>query len=446
MDASLTPTSSDERIGVLDVLRGVAVLGILLLNIIGFGLPYAYEDPTNWGGAEGANLAVWHINSLFFEGTMRGLFTLLFGAGALLFLERHFARGQDRRPATLYFRRMLWLIAFGLINGYVLLWDGDILFYYGVVGLGLYFFRTLSTRKLLVATAIVLCLQVSISILEYVGYVQLRDAAEAAASASASGIPLTIEQNEAIDELTEVHRDFKPTQARLEAVVDAMRESYASAFLHIGPRTWYVQTAFFVRYGLADALSMMLLGMALLRMGILTGAAPTRTYVRLVLIGYAVGLTVNAFEVSRLQAAQFDIDAMMASYLTYDLGRIPMTLGHVGSIVLLYRLSARSAVSRVLAAAGRMALTNYLSQSVICLFLFTGAGFALYGRLERHELYYIVLAIWTVQLAWSALWLRQFQFGPAEWLWRSLTYGRRPPMHADAPPPKPSPNGTRLGS
>src|SRR5262245_17025199 len=138
-------SAGDGRIELLDTTRGVAVLGILLMNITGLGLPYAYDDPTVWGAESAVDLTVWRIMALFFEGTMRGLFTLLFGASALLFLQRHTARG-DLYPTELYFRRTLWLIAFGLLNGYVLLWSGDVLFYYGIAGLVLFLFRNLPPR------------------------------------------------------------------------------------------------------------------------------------------------------------------------------------------------------------------------------------------------------------------------------------------------------------
>jgi len=168
--------------------------------------------------------------------------------------------------------------------------------------------------------------------------------------------------------------------------------------------------------------------MALYRLGVLTGAASTRTYLLMVLIGYGLGLAVNLYETSTLERAGFAVDALIRSYLTYDLGRAPMTLGHIGLIALLCRVSALRAVTRTLAAAGQMALTNYLAQSIICLFVFTGAGFALFGELERYQLYYVVAAIWMTQLVWSPLWLARFRFGPAEWLWRSLTYWRKQPL------------------
>ena len=141
----------------LDATRGIAVLGILIMNITGFGLPRAYDDPTNWGGSDGLNLAAWRIAALFFEGTMRGMFTLLFGAGALLFLQRHAARNPGLLPADLYFRRTMWLIVFGLVNAYLLLWPGDVLYYYGVVGLLLFVCRNVGPRKLIVAAAVSWC-------------------------------------------------------------------------------------------------------------------------------------------------------------------------------------------------------------------------------------------------------------------------------------------------
>ncbi len=424
------PVPASERIDILDTTRGIAVLGILLLNITGFGLPYAYEDPTNWGGHEGKNLIAWRISSLFFEGTMRGLFTLLFGAGVILFLDRHRQRNPDAPIAKLYYRRTILLIGFGLINGYLFLWDGDILFYYGVIGLLLYFFRNLSARTLLVAATIVLVLQIGVAVYEYADYARVRDVAKAAQAVQDAGQERAMIHRDdadayrAINEYEAYQQDFKPSYSQLERTIEVVRESYASALDYIKQRTFFVQTSYFVRHGVGDILSFMLLGMALLKTGILTGAAQRRTYAWMALVGYTIGLTINAFELVSFERADFSVDALMQSYLTYDLGRLPMTFGHLGAIMLLYKYGAFPKAQRVLGAVGRMALTNYLAHSVICLFVFTGAGLALYGQLERYQLYYVVLAIWIAQLVWSPLWLNRFRFGPAEWVWRRLTYGR----------------------
>lgn len=433
MSTTLAPTEREERIGMLDTMRGIAVLGILIMNVTGFGLPVAYDDPTNWGGHEGLNLTVWRIAALFFEGTMRGMFTLLFGAGALLFLQRHTARSPDLRPADLYFRRTMWLIVFGLLNGYVLLWPGDILFYYGVVGLLLFVFRNVSARKLIVAAAVIMILQTAVAATEWYGYRETSVAAEAAQDVKAAGNALTAEQEKAVESFAAINDEFKPSRADLEKTVATVRRSYLSALSVFAPETWHLETGFFFQHGLLESLGMMLFGMALFKLGVLTGTVCARVYATLMLAGYAIGLSVNLFETGNLVSGGFSTQELIASYLTYDLGRIPTTLGHIGLIGLLYRMPALSAVLRNLAAVGQMALTNYLSQSVICMFLFTGAGLALYGQLERHELYYVVAAIWIVQLICSPLWLRRFRFGPAEWLWRSLTYWQKQPMRHAVP-------------
>lgn len=428
MSTPLVPTEREERIGLLDTTRGVAVLGILIMNIVGFGLPNGYDDPTNWGGSDGANLAVWSIAALFFEGTMRGLFTLLFGAGTLLFLQRHTARNSGLLPADLFFRRTMWLIGFGLVNAYVLLWSGDILYAYGVVGLLLLVFRNVAPRKLVVASAVIMILQSAVTVREWQDYSERSEAAAAAQLERSRGKVLTQQQAAAIDTYARINEQFKPPREELQKEVETVRRSYGGALGKVAPESWHLQTVIFFQHNLLESLGMMLLGMALLKYGVLTGAAPRRVYLAMMALGYASGLIVNLFETSSLIRERFSVEAIMTSYLTYDLGRIPMTLGHVGLIGLLYRMPALSSAMRTLAATGQMALTNYLSQSLICLFVFTGAGLALYGRLERHELYYVVLAIWIAQLTWSPLWLSRFRFGPAEWLWRSLTYWKIQPM------------------
>ncbi len=430
MSTPLAPTDREERIAMLDATRGIAVLGILIMNITGFGLPHSYDDPTNWGGAAGINLTTWRVVALFFEGTMRGMFTLLFGAGALLFLQRHSARNSGLLPADLYFRRTMWLIVFGLVNAYLLLWSGDILYYYGVVGLLLFVFRNVTPRKLVATATVIMLLQTAVTVTEWYGYREASAAAAAAQEARSAGKVLTEAQSDAIEGFSAVNEDFKPAREELQKEVNRMRKSYVSAFGVVAPQSWHFETAFFLQHGFLECLGMMLLGMALLKYGVLTGAASRRVYTTMMLVGYAIGLAVNLFETSNLIRGEFGVESIIASYLTYDLGRIPLTLGHVGLIGLVYRTSALSLLMRNLSAVGQMALTNYLTQSVICMFLFTGAGLAMFGTLERHELYYVVVAIWIVQLIWSPMWLRRFRFGPLEWVWRSLTYWQRQPMRS----------------
>lgn len=431
------PTQRAERIGMLDTTRGIAVLGILLMNIVGFGLPEAYEDPTNWGGHEGADLLAWRINALFFEGTMRGLFTLLFGAGALLFLQRqarHDAQAKRSRGGTaLYFRRTVLLILFGLINAYLFLWEGDILFYYGVTGLFLYFFRNLRTPALIAIGLVVLSVPTIMNLMDRIEYDDVRTRAEAAMNLQESGAMLTDEQLNAIDDFNDEHADHKPAREEMERAIERIKAGYFSAFRYLKSRTFYFETTFFIRYGFAECLGMMLIGMALLKLGILSGSAKRSTYMTMMIAGYAVGLGVNAWEVRTLETSGFSVHAIVDTYVTYDVGRVPMTLAHLGLIGWLWQTPVLMTAKRVLARVGQMALTNYLTQSILCGLLFTGAGLGLFGQFQRHELYYFVIAIWGLQLFWSPWWLTRFQFGPVEWLWRSLTYGRRQPMRIASP-------------
>jgi uncharacterized protein len=166
--------------------------------------------------------------------------------------------------------------------------------------------------------------------------------------------------------------------------------------------------------------------MALYKYRVFDASRSRRFYTVMALLGFAVGLPVNAWELYRFVASDYDIFATIIP--TYDLGRLGCAFGYVGLVMLFCKSGMWTRLKASLAAVGRMALSNYLAHSVICGLIFTGAGFGLVGELQRHQLYYVVAAIWLIQLVASPLWLRYYRFGPVEWLWRSLTYGARQPM------------------
>jgi uncharacterized protein len=185
---------------------------------------------------------------------------------------------------------------------------------------------------------------------------------------------------------------------------------------------------------------MMLIGMALFRLGVLTLERSTRLYLAMLVVGYGVGLTVNYLETRWVLDHQFSAIAFAQANMSYDLGRLAMTVGHLGALLLFVRSGVLPWLRRSLAAVGQMAVTNYLAQSIICGTVFIGLGY--FNRLERYELYYVVFAVWIVQLLWSPLWLRYFRFGPVEWLWRYLTYMKRPPFRRTAVPASAAPAPT----
>ena len=424
---TLAPTSGGERIPSMDVIRGIAVLGILLMNIVGFGLYHAYMDPTVNGGATGWNLNVWWINSMFFEGTMRGMFSLLFGAGILLFTGR--ATGSDTGAVTdIFFRRLLWLILFGIIHCYILLWDGEILYAYGIVGMFAFSFRHLDPKRLFLFVALFAACATAWDSKDYFDKKHLYAASEAAALRQEQGDSLTKEEKSAIEDWQAVIGEMKPDTETIAEGIAAMHQDYFSILVHKGPENQWMQTTFLYRYNFFDTLLMMLLGMALFKLGVLKAARSTKFYLQVAIVGYAIGLAVNFYEARLVMREDFSILAIGQSYITYNLGRIPMTLGHVAVIMLFIKSGWLRFLQQALAAVGRMAFTNYIMQTLICNFIFLGYGLSMYGRLERYELYYVVFGIWIFQLILSPIWLHYFRFGPLEWLWRSLTYWQKQPF------------------
>jgi uncharacterized protein len=422
------PVTSADRISSLDVIRGVALFGILLMNIVAFGLPYAYDNPTNSGGADGLNLFAWQINTLLFEGTMRGLFSILFGAGIVLMTSRAEARDPSVGVADIYFRRNLWLVAFGLVHSWLLLFPGDILYRYGVVALFLFVFRKASPRFLIVLGVLLLA---SLSAKDIYWTMQDRQALAAAESAQVlldNGDEITEEQQEAIDSWQETLDDDKTSPEMIEEMVTAKKGGYFDNIAANAERIIQGQSYGLYMFTFWDCAGMMLIGMALLKLGVLNAERSTRFYLLMMAVGYGIGLSVNAYEVNLLLNNNFSYMAVGQAYMSHDLGRLPVTLGHVGLVMLICRKGWFSWLTSRIAAVGRMALSSYVTHTIICIFIFFGIGFAMYGELQRYQLYYIVFGIWMLQLIVSPIWLKYYRFGPLEWLWRSLTYNKRQPM------------------
>jgi uncharacterized protein len=420
------PVAGTERISALDFARGVALFGILLMNITAFGLPRAYDDPTVYGGATGADLWSWITTSMLFEGTQRGLFSLLFGAGLVL-MTRSLERSAEPHAQDYFFRRNLWLIVFGVVHAYVLLWVGEILYYYGVTALVVYGLRNAKTKTLLgLAVGGLLIAAAWNGLDSYNGFKKHRAYATVEATRVA-GDSLTAEQQAAVTAWEGVVKGMKPDSATLQREIAAKRGSYKDVFVHQAPRVARAESWWLYRY-FFDVFSLMLLGIVLFRTGVITAKASTRTYGMMILLGYGIGLTVNFFEVSHILRSNFSVLALKEAEITYDLGRLAMTAGHLGVLMLFARSGVLTWLRSSLAAVGRMAFSNYILHSIICAFVFYGFGLGLFGQLRRHELYYVVGAIWLFQLIVSPIWLRHYRFGPLEWLWRWLTYGKRPAM------------------
>ena len=424
------PVSGSERIESLDIVRGLAVLGILLMNIWSAAGPRLIWDyPIAVADQPGAPLQTWFLVQVLFEGSQRTLFSMLFGAGALMIIERLTRSDLAHRAKGLFYRRTGLLILFGLVNAYIFLWPADILYVYGLCGLVLYPLSKLGNRSLILIIMLTMLIPLGLRLMD------IADLKEEQQSY------LTAEGNEMAmkpwKDALEKARPSADDEEFRESVRVMSDGSFAEIFRKNAVSSLILQTVVTLKWFLLDALAAMLLGMVFYRMGILTlKVSPPqvlRRYLAIMLIaGYGVGLPVSLWEASTMIASDFDPIQKTQAMLTYDIGRIAMATGHLSLILFFCQAGWGRWIKARLAAVGRMALTNYLAQSILSGFIFLSFGLGLYGQLNGYYLYFVVAAIWLIQITWSSIWLRHFRFGPFEWLWRSLSYGKRQPMRRNS--------------
>lgn len=427
---SSAPIPEKSRISSIDTLRGFALLGILLMNIIGFAFPFAsYFNPAFDGATEGVNLATYAFMDVFAEGAMRTIFSMLFGAGLLIFIAKPGV--NEEHIKSLYYRRTLLLVVFGMIDAYLFLWLGDILFVYGMAGLILYFFRHMSPWKLCVTAAFILSCLTGLHTFSHTSVRTLSEEIKLI-EALPEGTVRSEAQLAKVEEWESLLADQFVSEEQQAQEIELRQSGYLTIVSGLAPINFFLQTGGLLAGTLWDALAMMLLGMAMMKWQILSAQRSFRFYWLMAVIGFIVGLGVNVFEVHSLIASGFEIHWSGSMRPSYEVGRLFMALAYIASIMLVCKYQLLLRVQLALAAVGKMALTNYLSQSIICNTLFMGFGFGLAGQLERHQIYYVVLGIWIFQLIFSVFWLQKYRFGPVEWLWRSLTYGNKQPLRINA--------------
>ena len=423
---SFAALKSSDRIQSLDIMRGIVLFGILLMNINGMGLAGAYGDPTVSGGATEWNLTTWITTNLFFEGTMRALFSLLFGVGMFIFLERLKIKEAGIDAANIYFRRLIWLLVFGLIHGYLLLWTGEILYDYALMGFIVYSFRNLTPIKLTFVAFLLFLIGALWYYSDYKKDVKFVEDVELIQSYKLEGKTLSRELQEV--DIKWEKREWERSPEGIAEYNANMRKGYLDVMVFLAPENQHSDENWPYRYDLWDVLSMMLLGIALFKWKVLSAEKSYKFYGIMALLGYFIGLSINYYEIQSIMDGNFSLLSFSKSNITYDLGRVPVAIGHVGAIMLFCKLPILKLLKSSLAAVGKMALTNYVMHSVFAMFIFTGAGFGLFGTFLRFELLYIVFAIWIFQLILSPIWLKYYQYGPLEWIWRNLSYLKKHPF------------------
>lgn len=415
--------SNGTRHLTLDAIRGVAVMGILLMNVIAFTMPeQAYINPLAWGGTRAIDLGAWAVNFVLVDGKMRGLFSLLFGASMLLVAERAEAKGED--GASVHYRRMFWLLLFGLAH-YYLIWFGDILILYAVIGCIAFLFRHRTSMNLIKWGIIFIALGFFVWAAMLTAMHMARIAAEQpGASAAAIGDYRAILQ--AIG---------TPGSEAISKELAIYRGSYAEILgYRAGPRAMGPVTGIAL-FGF-ETLGLMLLGMALLRNGFLTGGWAPERYRAVALRHYLIGIPPMVALCLWCFLSGFDPLTVFGATLAWSAPfRIVLVIAHSALAISLIGRFAGSALVARIAATGRAAFTNYLGTSLIMTTLFYGYGLGLFGTVPRANAYLFVIAVWALMLLWSRPWLDRFAYGPFEWLWRSLARGESQPMRKRHPEP-----------
>ncbi len=393
-----SPVPPGERIQALDLLRGVAVLGILIMNIQHFSMPVAaYINPTAYGDLTGANRWVWILSHILASGKFMSIFSMLFGAGIILFSERAGIKGMN--PSRLHYRRMAWLLLFGLMHAY-LLWTGDILVSYSLCGMLVFLFRGQPPKaqvRMAVAFFLVPILWDLLSVWSMAYWPQetVRFAMES----------------------------WAPGEAAVQHQLQVYRSGWLDQMELRVPGSLFMQTRYFLMRPFWRVTSLMLLGMVLYRQEVLTGTRSRGFYTRLAIFGMVGGYALSGLGVYLNFRNGWTLEYSMFLGVQFNyVGSVFTALGYVGAVMLINQTGRLNRAKKGLAAVGQMAFSNYILMTLICTFLFYGHGLGLFGQVERKFQILIVPAVWILLILFSNAWLKRYRFGPLERIWRGLTY------------------------
>ncbi|MEO7815461.1 MAG: DUF418 domain-containing protein [Sphingomicrobium sp.] len=434
-DKAIDRVRGIDRIAALDVVRGIAILFILFMNIPAMG-GYEFElhDPRipTWTQFDAA--AYWTQSTLL-NGTQRGLLELLFGAGIMIMARRAMTGDGPVEVADLHYRRNLWLCVFGLANAFVLMWFGDILLVYGLAAIFLFPFRKLTARVQIGFAALLIGSLVVFSALDY-RETQARYATVARVSAAhAAHHKVSAEDQKVVDKFAERAAALRDPLHDKENV-KKIRESYAAhhgsfaQYWQAQANDWLILMSYFW-YIEAEILGTMLIGMAFYQWGIIQGQARSSIYWAMVILGYGIGIASRGTFYRDLM--QF-VPALHWQNITADVDRLAVTFGHLGLIHLALRSRAGRFLLKPFEAAGRMPLTVYLFTSLLMMWvIFAPWGFAMFGQWGFAQMVAVAAVTIAAEVAVANIWMARFDNGPMEWIWKSLAYQRREPFRKVAP-------------
>jgi uncharacterized protein len=395
MSSLSQPINLKNRIHSLDLIRGFAVLGILIMNITSFSqIGMAYMNPTIGAGLEGYNQYFHGFNYIFADTRFMSIFSMLFGAGVVLFTQRIEAKGE--RVAALHYKRMFWLLIFGLTHAYFI-WVGDILVAYAICGSLVFFFRKKSIRTLFIIAIVLFLIPISLNFMTYYGMPK--------------------------DALERTFAFFYPSTEQIAAQTKIMQGSYIEQMPLRIENALELQTLVFMINTFWRTSAMMLLGMILYRKGILSADKSTAYYNNMIWLGFVPGLIISSLGLNQVYSSDWSGAYVMNIGANYKfVSGLLMALGYIGLVIWIYKKGIFKKLQNRLQATGRMAFTNYIGMSLICTLIFNGHGLGLFGTFDRLQQFLIVIGLWVIMLIISPLVLKKYQFGPLESMWRKLTY------------------------
>ncbi len=460
----------------LDTLRGIALLGLFVTGIWEFGGFTANEQTLYRIGTHGGNYKLLTAVSILLEGKMPALLAMVFGAGIVLFMQKKEHPAAIPAPDA-YIRRQMWLIIFGIFNAFILLAPGDILFQFAVAGILLFAFWRLPARGLFIGAILCTLIYCGKQYWNYaddkkdhkkylaVTAVEKKFKDDSTARFKKDSIDrtkdtilmketlasnklvdslarkkdtLTKKQAEEKDKWEGTEKRFKYDSGATVAKNKAMRSSYVKVWKHLMPALQNKESQQLYRIGIWDIGAMMFLGMALFGIGFFNNRFSSSKYLIIALIAIAAGAVLSWYRIHYTNvglegyAKYIEQHALPADQF-FPIEKILLATGYASLVLWLLRMKILNWLWRAFAATGRMALTNYILQSVICTFFFYGYGFANFGRLGQWQLYFILAEMIIVQVAFSVFWLRYYNMGPMEWLWKCLIYRKKLPWKIKQP-------------
>ena len=373
-----------ERITNLDFIRGFALLGILVMNVIAFGLPLtATTNPSTYGIDNILDWIVLVVSSVFFEYKMMGLFSMLFGVGIMIFLEN--AEKKTSKPKTLAIWRNFLLLCFGLLHYSI--WIGDVLAPYAICAFLLIIFPDVK-KPILILSVIIFLIIAFIVITNY------------------------------FSSLYDSNGNLVSQEEWVLLASEGGELSYGSIWFPDSEAPgniigmWWFIGAFF------RAITLMLFGIFLYKLKIIQGNKEISFYKKISIYGFSIGLPLSIYSIYLLVSSGYDPSVLFISNIFNTLSVIPMVLGYIGVLTIL-NLKLKDSITDRLRACGRLAFSNYIVQTIFGVFILGAFGL---DTFSRAQLMIFVFMVWVIQIAWSKPILDRFNYGPLEWLWRKLTY------------------------